>query len=81
MFLNPAFAKDNPPPGFKFSQIKKGGLYDRLGLKNDDILLKINGITLKSLDELSEAMKKAGGSVRLEIYRNGKTEVLTYKIK
>lgn len=74
-------AKEIPTAGFKFSQIKKGGLYDRLGLKNDDILLKIDDSSVKNIGELNEALKKTGGSVKLEIYRNGKTEILNYKIK
>ena len=81
-FSDLALAKD--PEGFKFSQIKKDGLYDKLGLKNGDILLSVDGKSLKNISELRdifEGLQKNGGGMKLEVFRNGKTEVFKYDFK
>ncbi len=82
LFALNGFTKE--PTGFKFSEINPGGLYDKLGLKNGDILLKLNNGVVKDIGALKNAfqgLKRKGDSLKLEVYRNGKTETFNYNFK
>lgn len=69
--------------GFKIDDIKDDSFTFAVGIEKGDIVKKINGEMIDSPKKIFEFYRGLSGTdaVELEIERNGKTEVLTYKIK
>ncbi|AFE05079.1 general secretion pathway protein C [Corallococcus coralloides DSM 2259] len=62
----PAF-KDGRPMGFKLFSIREESFYSRLGLRNGDVLQRINGLDLDSPDKALEAFTKLRDARRIEL--------------
>jgi len=75
--------KDGKQEGFVLKEVKRGGLYDQLGLRNGDILLRVNEYDITNPESALQAFTALRGVDRLEldIIRDGKTVTLTYYIK
>jgi general secretion pathway protein C len=75
--------KNGKHEGFVISEIIPGGLYDSLGLKNGDILLRINGLEISNPEVAIQAMSALRGmnSVDLDIIRGGNNISLNYRIQ
>ena len=69
--------------GFKISSIKKSSMLSNLGVKKGDTVKKINGKALNSPKKIFELYRKFRNytSISLEVERNGKTQLLTYKVQ
>jgi general secretion pathway protein C len=69
--------------GFKISEVINGGLYHSLGLRNGDILLRINGLAISNPEVAIQAMSALRGmnSVNLDIIRNGDNMSMNYQIR
>lgn len=69
--------------GFKINSIKESSMLSDLGVKKGDTVKKINGKALNSPMKVFELYKKFRNhtSISLEVERNGKTQVLTYKVQ
>ena len=78
----PSFT-DGKPRGFRLFALKPDSIYARLGLKNGDILQRINGSTLDDPMRAMEAYHSLKGSSRieLEIERNGQPVRKTYTVE
>jgi general secretion pathway protein C len=72
----------NQVAGYKLLDIKPGSIYDKLGLKNGDILLELNGkpVTQEDIFEDLSPVPSSGKTVVLKIKRSGKIEQLKYSI-
>ncbi|WP_426750521.1 type II secretion system protein GspC [Myxococcus sp. Y35] len=68
----PAF-RDGKPQGFKLYAVKKGSLYEQLGVQTGDVLRRINGIPLDSPERALEAFTLLRGTphIELDIERGG----------
>lgn len=75
--------KDGKQEGFRILEVKHGGLYESLGLRNRDILLRINGLELSSPEAAVQAMSALKGmnTVKLDIIRNNAKITLSYQIR
>lgn len=75
--------RDSRQEGFTLSEVRPGGLYDSLGLRNGDVLLKINRLEISSPDVAMQAMSALKGMdmVNLDIIRNGEKMTMTYQIR
>lgn len=75
--------RDGVPQGFKMFSIRQDSLYSRIGLQNGDVLRRINGLSLDSVERGLEAYQKMRESPRLEldIERNGQPLRLTYSVR
>ncbi|MFP2957564.1 type II secretion system protein GspC [Myxococcus sp. 1LA] len=62
----PAF-RDGKPQGFKVFSVKKGSLYEQLGIQSGDVLRRINGVSLESPERALEAFALLRGSPHLEL--------------
>jgi len=79
------FAQDEPNegvltvsgPGLKIVKIVPGGVYEKLGLKTGDVIQKVNGH--EPTTDLFTQMKK-GDKIRLTILRDGKPQILHYRM-
>jgi len=77
------YFKDGKSIGLRLFAIKNGSLYDKVGLKNGDILKSING---QSLGDISQAMKlferlREDRDVVLELERNRTPRKVRYRIQ
>ncbi|KJR42195.1 Type II secretory pathway component PulC-like protein [Candidatus Magnetoovum chiemensis] len=69
--------------GFIMKEIKKDGIYAYLGLKNDDVLLRINSYDLTDPETALQAFSALRGvnAIELNIIRDNANLTLDYQIK
>lgn len=74
---------EGKPDGFKLLSIKRGSLFDRLGLRNGDIVRKINGAPLDNPQKAFEIYGEleSGQSISLGVLRGGREQTLNYELK
>ncbi|MBS1958787.1 MAG: hypothetical protein JST80_04870 [Bdellovibrionales bacterium] len=80
-----AQTKNGKVTGYKISQIKKGGLFDHMKLKNVDVITKVDGqsaydpaVLLQNVMQIERHEKK---TFDLEFTRVGKTTKAHYIVK
>jgi general secretion pathway protein C len=75
--------ENGQPNGYKLFQIVPGSIYDKLGLKNGDLLLGINGQGMsdpaKAFEMLSELKNQS--HVEISVKRDGKASNFAYEIR
>ena len=78
----PAF-RDGKPQGFKLFSVKKGSLYEQLGIQTGDVLQRINGLTLDTPEKALEAFSVLRGAphIELDIERAGQPLRKVYDVK
>ena len=78
----PSF-KNGKPNGFKLFSIKPGSLYTKIGLRNGDVVQRINGYDMDSPDKALEVYQKLqdSKSITVEIQRRGKPMTMSYSIQ
>jgi general secretion pathway protein C len=66
--------------GFMISRIKQGSIFQKMGIRNGDIIQGVNSEPIKSPDDMLELYKglKSGSQITLNIKRRGKEETLEY---
>ncbi len=69
--------------GFRVSEIKPDGVFNLIGLKNGDILLRVNDLTIDSPEKGVQLLTGLRGesSISLNIIRNGQPKKLNYQIR
>lgn len=74
---------DGKQKGFVIREIKPGGVYQSLGLKNGDILLRVNEFSISDPETALQAFTALRGMDRIEldVVRGGSTMNLTYMIR
>jgi general secretion pathway protein C len=74
---------DGKQEGFVMSEVRPGGLYDTLGLRNGDVLLRVNDFDISSAESGLQAFTALRGMdrIKLDIKRGGRVESLTYLIR
>jgi len=77
------FRKDGEMVGFKLLGIKPGSLYDRLGVKNGDVIMSVNGSDIKSP---ADAMKlysliSSTNNFNFDILRGGENKNVRLEIR
>lgn len=84
--LRQALMVPNAGGGFLVRQIKPGSVYQKLGLRVGDVIRKVNGQDINTLDEALQVYQQLGGvdqvaSVEIEVMRAGRIERLQYTIR
>lgn len=69
--------------GFRILEVKPGGLYESLGLRNGDILLRVNNLEISNPEVAMQAMSALKGmnTVSLDIIRKGSKITMDYQIR
>ncbi|MDO8426286.1 MAG: PDZ domain-containing protein [Deltaproteobacteria bacterium] len=69
--------------GFTVTEIKPGGVFDSIGLKNGDILTRINGYEIDSPEKAMQVLSGLRGatSIELDIVRSGQNKSFHYQIR
>ncbi len=68
--------------GALISEVSKGSPAEKAGLKEGDVIKKLNGKKIESVDDLRNriALTRPGTKVELEVLRNGKRKTITVTI-
>lgn len=76
-------ARDGKVEGFNVSEVKPAGIFGMIGLKNGDMLMKINDFAIDSPDRAMQSLLGVKGQNRLKIdlMRDGKPLTLNYDIR
>jgi general secretion pathway protein C len=69
--------------GFLLSDIKPGSIFAKMGLRNGDVVQKINDQTITSPEQAIELYQglMGGGGIALEIKRGQKSEKINYEVQ
>ncbi len=80
--LRPNF-KDGKEEGFMLSEVKPGGIYHSLGLRNGDVLLRINEYDISNPETALQAFTALKGlnRIQIDLVRAGSKMTMTYQIK
>lgn len=75
--------KDGKVEGFKVFGIRKGSLYEQIGLKNGDIVQRVNGVELTGPEQALQVfeMLRNESQITVDIIRGGNNQTLTYTIR
>jgi general secretion pathway protein C len=75
--------KDGKADGLVVSRIMRGSIFSKLGLRDRDIVQKINGRPINSPDDILSLYEKlkSGSHFSLDITRRGKGKKLNYRFK
>lgn len=79
----PHLSADGRSEGFRIVSIKPNSFYQRVGLKNGDIIQRINGIEIKDPATFMNVFSqlKNENNVSLDLIRGNKKETFTYEIR
>jgi len=82
------FARDKENPGkslgFKLFAIKRGSLFEKIGIKNGDIIQSINGEKLDNPDkalEMYSRLQDGISNMNVSVLRHGKKLTMDYSVK
>lgn len=78
----PSFENGNPV-GFKIFRIKPDSFYNKLGLRNGDVINKINGFDINSTEKALQLLQilRTEKSLNLEMTRRGQKTTMEYTIR
>lgn len=78
----PSFENGNPV-GFKIFRIKPDSLYNKLGLRNGDVISKINGFEVNSTEKALQMYQllRTEKQLSLEVTRRGQKQNMDYTIR
>ena len=76
--------EDGKPAGYRCFQITPGSVYDKLGLKDNDVICGLNGENIneptKAFQVLSSLKDASARNIQICIKRNGHISNYTYDI-
>ena len=77
------YIKNGEEEGFMLSEVKPGGIYQSLGLRNGDVLLRINEYDISNPETALQAFTALRGMdrVQIDLVRAGSKMTMTYQIK
>lgn len=75
--------KDGKVEGFKASEVKPKGIFGTIGIKNGDVLLRMNDFPIDSPEKAiqSFASLKGQSRIRLDLIRDGQPTTFNYDIR
>ncbi len=75
--------KDGKVEGFRASEVKPGGLFAMIGIRNGDVLVRLNDFPVDSPDKALQSFiaLKGQSRLKLDIVRDGQPQTLNYDIR
>jgi len=69
--------------GFKVFAIRRGSLFQKIGLENNDVIQRVNGVELNDPTRAMSLFQELQGQTRLtvDVVRGGQARTLTYEIR
>jgi general secretion pathway protein C len=79
----PYTLKEGVVQGFRLFQIKSGSLIDRIGLKNGDVIQRVNGVEISDPSTAFQLLQDLQGhpQIRVDVLRNQQPATLSYEIR
>ena len=80
--LRPHFEMGKPA-GYSVSEVVPGSLMEKLGLRNADVIKKVNGMAVTRPEEVMQAYAQLqrDSNIEVEVERGGRSEILRYEIR
>jgi len=71
------------PSGYSVSEVIPGSLIEKIGLRNNDIIKKVNGQMINKPEEVFQAYSQLlrDSNIEVEIERGGRSEIFRYEIR
>lgn len=71
------------PSGYSVSEVIPGSLMEKIGLRNNDIIKKVNGQMINKPEEVYQAYSQLlrDSNIEVEIERGGRSEIFRYEIR
>ena len=75
--------KDGKVEGFRASEVKPAGIFGMVGIKNGDVLLRINDFPIDSPEKAIQSFVSLKGQsrIKLDLIRDGQPTTFTYDIR
>jgi general secretion pathway protein C len=75
--------KDGKVEGFRVSEVKPAGIFGMVGIKNGDILLRINDFSIDSPEKAIQSLASLKGmnNIKLDLLRDGQPTTFNYEIR
>ncbi len=75
--------KDGKVEGFRVSEVKPSGVFGMVGIRNGDVLLRINDFAIDSPDKAIQSFVSLKGQsrIKLDLIRDGQPTTLNYDIR
>ena len=75
--------KDGKVEGFRASEVKSAGIFGMVGIKNGDILLRINDFNIDSPEKAIQSLASLKGmnNIKLDLLRDGQPTTFSYEIR
>lgn len=75
--------KDGKVDGFRASEVKPSGLFAMIGIKNGDVLLRLNDFPMDSPDKALQSFiaLKGQSRLKLDLVRDGQPQTFNYDIR
>lgn len=77
------YIRDGKAEGFILTQIKPNSVFRKMGLRNGDIIVGVDGEKIESVDNALEFYEKlkSSSNVKLELNRRGQPQTIDYSIE
>jgi general secretion pathway protein C len=75
--------KDGKVEGFRVSEVKPAGIFAMVGLRNGDVLLRMNDLPVDSPEKAIQSLASLKGQnrIKLELVRDGQPATFSYDIR
>lgn len=75
--------KDGKVEGFRVSEVKPSGVFAMVGIKNGDVLLRINDLPVDSPERAIQSLASLKGQnrIKLDLVRDGQPSTFSYDIR
>lgn len=75
--------KDGKVEGFRVSEVKPAGIFGMVGIKNGDVLLRINDLPVDSPERAIQSLASLKGQsrIKLDLVRDGQPATFSYDIR
>ncbi len=79
--IRPYF-KDGNPEGILLSGIRRGSIFEEMGLSSGDVITGVNGEPIRTVEDAMQLYEglKSERSVEVQIERNGTAQTISYRI-
>ncbi|HSR13240.1 MAG TPA: type II secretion system protein GspC [Thermodesulfobacteriota bacterium] len=80
--LKPHFEAGRPT-GYSVSEVVPGSLMEKLGIRNNDVIKKVNGMSVSKPEDVMQAYAQLqrDSNIEVEVERGGRAEILRYEIR
>ena len=81
--MSPNVGPDGKVDGFKVFAIRRGSIFEQLGLKNGDVINRINGTAIDSIEKALPMLQllKGESSISIDMKRGGSSKTLSITVQ